>query len=183
MLTKSEIYHENQAGIEDYDNEKKNTKEQLEQKLIDKVKFIEHDGKKTNHRWMDGEQVMITVDFEPTNLGKQIKDLLREYGHQYGTNNAWACIRGYPMTDAYELTKKYNRWPEGKNVSHDCAGHIYELGVDLSIDCGTTNNEQYGDELAEEVEAAVKDMKELAQKIRSLGVDCVYDDGVRKELV
>lgn len=130
---------------------------------------------------MDGEQVMITADFEPTRLGKQIKNLLTEYGNQYGTNNAWACIRGFPMTNAYELSKRYNRWPKGKNVSHHLAGHVYELGVDLSIDCGTTNDEQYGDELAEEIEAAVKDMKELANKISLLGVDCVYDDGFRDE--
>lgn len=46
MLTESEMYHEK----EEYKEEKITSREQLERQLVDRVKFIEHDGEKTNHR-------------------------------------------------------------------------------------------------------------------------------------
>ena len=171
-----EVNEEIEEGIvEHQDNaEEIARREQLEKTLVSRVQFVEQDGKETGQKWMEGDQVMVTAYFEPTDVGKQIEELLKKYGSQYGTNNAWACIRSRAVMNAHDLAEKHGQLPKDKRVSRHFASDVYELGVDLHIDGGTTDDEKYGEEQANEEEAAVADMKKLAEEIKALGVDCKY---------
>ncbi len=143
-------------------------REELEKELVDRVKFVKH-------KTVEGEEYptipVTTANFELTEIGRKVEDLLKEkeYDVQYGNNDAWACIRSNAIVDAYQLAKKYGKAPENETVGFPQP--VYELGVDLYLDGGYTKDENE-DEMKKQMNFAMNKMKELADRIRALGVEC-----------